>query len=166
MYGFLADAMVCFHLLYCGYVVLGQLAVVVAAPFRWEWARNPWFRYSHLLAIAVVVVEEAMGWRCPLTVWEEQLRALAGQEVTQADSFLGRIARDMLFYPDVPQVVFTVLHVAMGVVVLQGAIMYPPRWFRFGEPRQSCRGWGRASTPGMTAGVRPNPARNPEPHPG
>lgn len=130
MYGFLADAMVCFHLLYCGYVVLGQLAVVVAAPFRWQWARNPWFRYSHLLAIAVVVVEEAMGWRCPLSVWEEELRALAGQEVTQADSFLGRIARDALFYTDVPQLVFTVLHVAMGVVVLQGVVMYPPRWFR------------------------------------
>ncbi len=130
MYGVLADAMVLFHLLYCGYVVFGQLAIVVAAPFRWQWARNPWFRYSHLLAIAVVVLEELMGWRCPLTVWEEQLRALAGQEVTQAESFVGRIARDMLFHTDVPQAVFTLLHAAVGVLVVQGAIMYPPRWFR------------------------------------
>lgn len=136
MYGFLADAMVCFHLLYCAYVVLGQVVVVVAAPFRWEWARNPWFRYTHLLAIAVVVLEVGMGWRCPLTVWEEQLRGLAGQEVTATDSFIGRVARDMLFLPGVPALVFDVLHVAMGVVVLQGAVMFPPRWFRFGKQKE------------------------------
>lgn len=139
MYGILADAMVCFHVLYCGYVVIGQLLIVVAAPFRWQWARNPWFRYSHLLAIGYVVLEEVMGWRCPLTVWEEQLRELAGQEVNQAESFVGRVARDMLFMPDVPQLVFTVLHVSMGVVVLQGAIMFPPRWFRFGRVADSRR---------------------------
>jgi hypothetical protein len=75
-----------------------------------------------------------MGWRCPLTVWEEQLRSLAGQQVHQAESFVGRIARDALFHRDVPQAVFTILHVAMGVVVLQGVVMFPPRWFRFGEP--------------------------------
>lgn len=132
MYGFLADAMVFFHLLYCAYVVVGQVVVVVAAPFRWEWARNPWFRYSHLLAIAIVVVEEAMGWRCPLTVWEEQLRALAGQATQQSESFVGRLAHNTLFF-DLPQVFFTTVHVAMGVVVAQGVLMFPPRWFRFGK---------------------------------
>ena len=132
MYGFLADAMVFLHLLYCAYVVVGQVVVIVAAPFRWEWARNPWFRYSHLLAIGVVVLEEAMGWRCPLTVWEEQLRALAGQATQQSESFIGRIAHDTLFF-DLPQVFFTTVHVAMGVVVAQGVLMFPPRWFRFGK---------------------------------
>lgn len=135
MYGFLADAMVVFHLLYCAYVVVGQVVVVVAAPFRWEWARNPWFRYSHLLTIAIVVVEEAMGWRCPLTVWEEQLRTLAGQSIAEGESFLGRIAHDALFYRDVPAMVFTVLHVAMGVVVAQGVLMFPPRWFWAGKKK-------------------------------
>lgn len=136
MYGFLADAMVCFHLLYCAYVVVGQLVVVVAAPFRWEWARNPWFRYTHLLAIGYVVLEEAVGWDCPLTVWERQLRELAGQHTQDGQTFLGRIAHDALFYRDVPAVVFTVLHVAMGVLVLQGAVMFPPRWFRFGKKNE------------------------------
>jgi len=128
MYGFLADALVVFHLLYCAYVVVGQVVVVVAAPFRWEWARNPWFRYSHLLAIAIVVVEEGVGWRCPLTVWEEQLRTAGGQSIVEGESFLGRIAHGALFF-DLPQVFFTTIHVAMGVVVAQGVLMFPPRWF-------------------------------------
>jgi hypothetical protein len=128
MYGVLADAMVCAHVLYCAYVVLGQVAIMVAAPFRWEWARNPWFRYSHLLAIGVVVLEEAMNWRCPLSVWEEQLRTLAGQPVNAGETFLGRLAHDALFF-DLPGVWFTTVHVAMGVVVAQGVLMFPPRWF-------------------------------------
>jgi hypothetical protein len=130
MYGYLADALVFIHLLYCAYVVLGQVAIIIAAPFRWQWARNPWFRYTHLLAIAVVVLEVGMGWRCPLTVWEEQLRTLAGQDPYSGNSFLGRMAHDMLFLPNLPEIFFNTLHVAMGVVVVQGLIMFPPRWFR------------------------------------
>ena len=132
MYGFLADAMVCLHVLYCGYVVLGQALIVVAAAFKWEWARNPWFRYTHLLAIGIVVLEEAMHWRCPLTVWEEQLRVLDGQAATVSESFIGRMARDILFQ-DLPQIFYTTVHVAMGVVVALGVVMFPPRWFRFGK---------------------------------
>jgi hypothetical protein len=135
MYGYLADALVFVHLLYCGYVVLGQVAIVIAAPFKWEWARNPWFRYSHLLAIAVVVLEVGMNWRCPLTVWEEQLRVLAGQDVNECHSFIGRIAHNTLFF-DAPPIFFNTLHVAMGVVVAQGVLMFPPRWFRFRRPAE------------------------------
>lgn len=129
MYGYLADALVCFHLLYCAYVVLGQVAIIIAAPFKWQWARNPWFRYTHLLAIAVVVLEVGMGWRCPLTIWEEQLRVMAGQDINSGASFLGRMAHGTLFF-DAPEIFFNTLHVAMGVVVAQGILMYPPRWFR------------------------------------
>ena len=107
MYGYLADALVCVHVLYCGYVVLGQAAIVVAAPFKWEWARNPWFRFTHLLAIAVVVLEVGMGWKCPLTTWEEQLRELAGQDVNAGNSFLGRLAHDTLFFDAPPINLFT-----------------------------------------------------------
>jgi hypothetical protein len=130
-YGYLADLLVFVHALYVGYVVLGQLAIMVAAPFRWEWARNPWFRFSHLLAIAIVAYEALNNIRCPLTVWEEQLRELGGLDVNTGQSFMGRIFHDLLFYPNLPEIFFNTLHVAMFVVVLQGAIMYPPRlWAR------------------------------------
>ncbi len=136
MYAYLADAVVVIHVLYVGYVVLGQLAIMIAAPFRCEWARNPWFRYTHLLAIGIVVLEVAMGWRCPLTVWEEQLRVLAGFGPNGTDSFMGKMMKDILIY-DMPEVFFNTLHVATGVVVFQGILMFPPRWFRIGKRKET-----------------------------
>ena len=136
-YGYLADLLVFVHVLYVGYVVVGQVAIMVAAPFRWEWARNPWFRFSHLLAIAIVAYEALNNIRCPLTVWEEQLRALGGQDVAVGQSFVGRLFHELLFYPDLPEIFFNTLHVAMFVLVLQGVLMYPPRlWRRRGAAEQ------------------------------
>jgi hypothetical protein len=54
---------------------------------------------------------------------------MAGQDIHQSESFLGRLAHNTLFF-DAPPIFFNTLHVAMGVVVLQGLIMFPPRWFR------------------------------------
>jgi hypothetical protein len=129
-YGLLADVVVTIHLAYVAYVVVGQVLIVIAAPFRWQWARNPWFRLTHLLAIAIVAYEAVMGIRCPLTVWEEQLRELAGQPFDSGQTFLGRLFHDLLFYEGLPDIFFTVLYISMFVIVLQGIIMYPPRMFR------------------------------------
>lgn len=134
-YGYAADALVAIHLAYVGYVVLGQVAIILAAPMKWQWARNPWFRFSHLAAIVYVAYEEFAGIRCPLTVWEEQLRALGGQPMEAGQTFMGRMFHDLLFYPDTPHVVFAVGHVAFAVLVVQACIMYPPRWFRTGGKR-------------------------------
>jgi hypothetical protein len=134
-YGYLADVVVFIHVLYCAYVVLGQVAIMVAAPFKWQWARNPWFRYSHLLAIAIVAYEALNNIRCPITIWEEKLRVLAGQDINAGQSFIGRLFHDLLFYQDVPEIFFNACHVAMFIIVLQGILMYPPRWFRFNRPQ-------------------------------
>lgn len=133
-YGYLADFVVFIHVLYVGYVVLGQVAIMLAAPFRMQWARNPWFRYSHLMAIAIVAWEALNDIRCPITIWEEKLRALAGQDINAGQSFMGRMFHDLLFYQDIPESFFNTLHVAMFVVVVQGVLMYPPRWFRRSRP--------------------------------
>jgi hypothetical protein len=136
MYGVLADGMVLLHLLYVGYVVVGQLAIVLAALMKWSWGRNPWFRFTHLAAIGYVALEAVMRWPCPLTLWEYKLRELAGQEFNQADTFLGRLLRQLLFIDQhftdgtPPEGFFTTVYLAALVVVLQGLAMYPPRWFR------------------------------------
>ena len=132
-YNIAADVLVAIHLAYVGYVVLGQLAIILAAPFKWQWARNPWFRFSHLLAIGIVAYEALYHLRCPLTVWEEQLRTLGGKVFSGSETFMGRMFHDILFYEDTPQIVFTVGHLAMAVLVAQALIMYPPRWFQFGK---------------------------------
>ena len=134
-YGLAADLMVAIHLSYVAYVVLGQLAIVVAAPLKWQWARNPWFRFTHLTAIAIVAYEAVNHLRCPLTVWEEQLRELGGQTFDGSETFMGRLLHDILFVENMPEVAFTIGYCGMALLVLQGLVMYPPRWFR---------GWKRA----------------------
>ncbi|MCZ2343313.1 MAG: DUF2784 domain-containing protein, partial [Bacteroidales bacterium] len=133
VYSMMADGVVFLHLLYVAYVVLGQAVIVGAGTFRTAWGRNPWFRWSHLTAIGIVVFEEFMGWTCPLTTWEQQLRALAG-EPWRADTFMARLAHELLFSKDInydwPPVLFTAVHIAFGALVIQGFLLYPPRWFR------------------------------------
>ena len=130
-YGFAADLVVAIHVAYVAYVVLGQLAIVIAAPMKWQWARNPWFRFTHLAAIGYVAYEAIFSIRCPLTIWEEKLRALAGQVPTGSETFLGRLLHNLLFIENQPESFFTALYLGMLLLVIQGVVMYPPRWFRF-----------------------------------
>ena len=141
MYGYLADGVVLLHLAYIGYVVLGQLAIIIAAMFRWQWGRNRWFRATHLLAIAFVVFEYAIGMTCPLTTWEQQFREKAGQTVTEG-SFMGRVVHEITFLGDQfdNEESVTVMHVAAFIVVLQALMMYPPQWMNRREDEQESMG--------------------------
>jgi hypothetical protein len=135
IYRWLADAVVALHAAYVGFVIAGLLAVVVGYLFRWGWIRNPWFRWIHFLMIAVVVAESLLGITCPLTTWEDALRAEAGEEVSQA-SFIGRWANALIFYRDVPEWGFTVAYCVFGMLVLGTLALIPPRWPIGRSPRQ------------------------------
>lgn len=140
-YGFLADALVLVHVAYVAYVVVGQLAIWGGLLFRRKWARNFWFRGTHLLAIAVVALEAVMGWICPLTTWENQLRELAGQTY-RSGSFMGRLFQDMIFLNGVPEWGFDLMHLGMCLLVVGTFILFPPRrpnWLRRGNSSQSTR---------------------------
>jgi len=125
MYGILADLMVAIHVGYVSYVVLGQLLIWLGWAAGWQWVRNFWFRATHLLAIGIVAFEEVMGIRCPLTVWEEHFRELAGQPTT-GETFLGRLLHSLLFYDFQPWV-FTTIYMSTLAVVLVTLIFCPPR---------------------------------------
>lgn len=70
LYRIAADLLVLLHLVFIIFVMAGGLAV-----FKW-----PWMALLHIPAATWGVVIEFMGWVCPLTPWENDLRRLAGQE--------------------------------------------------------------------------------------
>src|SRR5262249_47512695 len=109
-YGLSADLIVALHVAYVGFIVVGELAILIGLWLRWGWIRNLWFRLGHWTAILIVALEAVCGLDCPLTVWEDNLRRLAGQEVA-GDSFIGRCLHNMLFY-DFETWVFTVAYVS------------------------------------------------------
>jgi hypothetical protein len=142
-----ADITVVVHLAFMAYIVLGELLIVAGALAGWKWVRNPWFRWTHLAAILIVVAETFVGMECPLTGWEYDLRELAGEVVKDRDaSFTGRVVRQVLFVCDVlPKWGFTAAYLGFGALVLATFWLAPPRR----RPKVAAGG------PGPTAGGEP-----------
>ena len=124
--GVLADLMVVLHAAYASFIVLGLVAILVGIAFRWRWVRNPWFRSIHIAMIGIVVGETVAGIKCPLTVWERQLRQAAGQVAYPGD-FIGYWTHRLLFYDPAPWVL-PLLYTAVGMAVLAAFVFAPPRW--------------------------------------
>lgn len=131
-YGFLADLIIAIHVAYVGYVLVGQAIILVGAALRWRWVRNPWFRLTHLAAILIVAFEAIWGITCPLTTWENQLRAAGGGEVAQG-TFIGRFLDSVLFY-DVAPSILNWAYIGFALLVLGTLILVPPRRRRAGSP--------------------------------
>jgi hypothetical protein len=121
----LADLIVIFHACYVGFVVLGLVAILVGIVLRWDWVRNLSFRVIHLAMIGIVVAEAIANIPCPLTTWEKQLRAQAGQ-ATYPGEFLGYWAHRLIFYRAEPWV-FSLIYVLFGLAVLAAFVLAPPR---------------------------------------
>ena len=125
LYRVSADVVVLLHFGYVGFVVAGQLLILVGILLKWSWIRNAWFRFLHLAAIAIVVAESVLGITCPLTTLEQHLRIKAGQATYRGD-FVGNLVHDLMFY-DLEPWVFTIAYTLFGLLVLGTFVLAPPR---------------------------------------
>jgi hypothetical protein len=123
----LADGLLVLHVLFVVFVVIGLFLILVGGPARWKWVRNPWFRLCHLLAIGVVILQSWLGRICPLTIWEMELRARAGDHV-YAGTFISHWLQSLLYYR-APMWVFILVYTLFGLVVLMSWFMVRPRPF-------------------------------------
>lgn len=117
----LADVILLLHVLFVMFVV-GGFALILAGARRWSWVRNRTFRALHLAAIAFVSAEALLGLTCPLTRWEDWLRAVGPQE----RSFIGRWLARLLYY-DFPEWVFAVAYCGFACAVIWAWRAIPPR---------------------------------------
>ena len=120
LYRLLADAVVVLHALFIVFTVLGGLLVL-----RW-----PKLMALHLPAAAWgVIVQVAVGGRCPLTPLENYFRE-RGHEPGIGESFIDHYVTSLIYVDDPP----AWLHPVLGVAVLSinlavyGAII--ARWVR------------------------------------
>jgi hypothetical protein len=133
-YRVVADALTIVHLAYVLFVVIGQLLIWAGLIFRWQWVRNPWFRCLHLLAIAIVALETLAEVRCPLTVWEEQLREAVGDELADGE-FVRRYLWPILFSgnyisDNFSGEVLAYCYYGTAALVLLTFVLAPPRFRR------------------------------------
>ena len=127
----LADLILVAHTLFVAFVVLGQVAILLGGCRRWRWVRNLRFRVLHLVAVGYVVAETWLGLLCPLTEWENRLRAAAGGDA-YAGSFIGHWLHEILYYDFAPWV-FIAAYTVFGILVLSSWWLVRPENRRNGE---------------------------------
>jgi Protein of Unknown function (DUF2784) len=124
-YSLFADLVLAVHVAYVVYIVAGLALILVGLWRGWGWVRNPWFRLTHLAAIAVVALGLIFQTACPLTVWEMELRSLAGQPVSEA-TFVGRLLHHLLFGA-VPTWASNAMYVLFSLAIAAAFVVAPPR---------------------------------------
>lgn len=131
-YQLAADGLLVLHALFILFVVAGFAAILLGLKLRRGWARNFWFRVSHLAAIGIVVLQAWLDWLCPLTLWESALRRRAG-ELPYEGSFIEYWLHRLIFYEAEPWV-FTTAYTVFGIGVALTWILAPPRVGRCRSP--------------------------------
>lgn len=114
----LADLVMVVHFAFAAFVAVGGLLVLIRPRLAW----------LHLPALAYGATIELVGWVCPLTPLEWELRARAG-EVGIEGGFLERYLGAILYPAD-----WNRLHVWLGILLLLfNLAIYAGVWLRSRE---------------------------------
>src|SRR4030067_3712529 len=87
-YRLLADFLVAPHFLWILFMLAGFVATGIGIFFKRSILNWFWFRTLHLAVIVYVGALSLQGKLCPLTVWENQLRAEADPASSYSGSFI------------------------------------------------------------------------------
>jgi len=124
IHSLLADLVLLVHFAFVAFVALGFLAIWAGYFCRWSFVRDLRFRVAHLLAMGVVLAESLIGFICPLTTWEDQLRNRAGEAAGYSGSFIQHWVGRILFH-DWNEQTFTFIYA--GFFILMGITFWVVR---------------------------------------
>lgn len=122
----LADTILFLHFLIVAFNIGLVPMIWVGFIKKWKWIRNPWIRYFHLLLLSFIVLETILGWLCPLTVWEHELRRLDGADASEK-AFMAELVSKLMYY-DFPPWVFLLAYVLFLLLVVITFIKVPPKF--------------------------------------
>ena len=123
-----ADVILFLHMLIVVFNVLGLIFIFVGYALKWSWVRNPWFRFAHVVAISVVVIQSWIGVACPFTSLEMALRSTAGETV-YSGTFISHWLESLLYYEASP-LVFVIIYTVFGLLVVVSWFVVRPRRFK------------------------------------
>ncbi len=112
--------------------VFGLVAIPAGKWLSWEFVREFWWRFAHVLSLAMVALQAVLGRACLFTIWENALRADAGS--AEPPPMIANWINSVLYWP-LPLWVF-----AAGYV---GVLLYTLLLWRWVPPR--IRAAGRVS---------------------
>lgn len=113
-YQLLADLLLVVHAAFIVFAALGGLLVL----------HRRWWVWLHLPAAAWAATVVTMGWICPLTPWEQNLRIAAGQQ-----GFSGGFIEHYLLSAIYPAGLTRAIQIWLGVgVVVVNLLVYGVVW--------------------------------------
>jgi hypothetical protein len=115
LYRLLADLVLALHLAFIVSVTVGG----------WLLARHPRLIYVHLPMAAWGALIELMGWICPLTPLEQELRRRGG-EAGYAGGFIEHYLTAVIY----PNGLTRAIQIGLGVLVLALNVFFYWRWWR------------------------------------
>lgn len=124
---FAADVLLVVHLMFVLFIVFGLIFIYLGKIFHWNCVRNPWFRIVHLLAITIVAIQSWVGFLCPLTTWEMELRKRAGDAI-YSESFIDHWIGKILYYQAPPWAFILCYTIFGGIVVASWFWVRPHRF--------------------------------------
>ncbi len=111
----LADAMLALHVGIVVFVVGLLPLILLGGALGWGWVRHFGLRLTHLVLMAFIAAQAWLGQLCPLTVWEQDLRRLAGQG-SYGESFIEHWLSRLLYW-EAPWWVFVAAYTAFVLLV-------------------------------------------------
>ncbi|MDL1870981.1 DUF2784 domain-containing protein [Deltaproteobacteria bacterium PRO3] len=121
---FLADTILVLHFLYIAGLVIPVPFIALGYPLGWHWVRRPLWRRLHLAAVLFLIVQTVVGFTCPLTDWEVELRLGSGQPAYE-ESFVEHWVGRWIFF-EWDEKYFTVIYLIFSLTVVWLYRVYPP----------------------------------------
>jgi hypothetical protein len=121
-----ADLVAVTHALFVGFVLWGEILILIGVALGWPWVYDLPFRGIHLGWVLLVGVQDLLGRVCPLTIWKNEFRARAGQAVSNKP-FIGRLVHSLLMCHLREQTQRTI-RLCFAAVVLLTFLALPPTW--------------------------------------
>ncbi len=121
----MADLILVIHFLYALFIIFGFAYIWTGYFAGFGSIHNPVFRYAHMAAMGIVVLESLFGIICPLTWIENQLRMNSGNSVYE-EGFIPYWIHRLLFY-DLPPWIFTIIYAAFFVLMIITVYIIPVR---------------------------------------
>ncbi len=122
----LANIILILHFFYVSFIIIGLVVIYLGYFMKWTFIRNPVFRWIHLSAMAIVIIEVLFGIFCPLTEWESELRG--AQKISAYSSgFIPYWVHHLLFYDWSPWI-FESVYILLFLFMIASMFMVPPRY--------------------------------------
>jgi hypothetical protein len=119
-----ASAVLYLHFAVVVFNVFWVIALPVGAWRGWTFIRSFWWRVAHLVLLAVVALQAAVGLLCPLTTWQNALVRAAGGPPDETP-LIETIVTRLVFWP-FPLWVFVVLYIMAFAYALAMWWVVPP----------------------------------------